>query len=77
MRRQPQATGVEMSTPPPEVAAAAAVVQRWLDTPVVMTAEEIGKMSARERINYCRQFDQSKMPGWKDPRSDEPPTPNK
>ena len=21
-----------------------------------------------ERINYCRQFDQSKMPAWRDPR---------
>jgi hypothetical protein len=21
-----------------------------------------------ERINYCRQFDQTKMPPWKDPR---------
>jgi hypothetical protein len=21
-----------------------------------------------ERLNYCRQFDQSKMPAWKDPR---------
>jgi len=22
-----------------------------------------------ERINYCRQFDQTKMPNWKNPRS--------
>jgi hypothetical protein len=22
-----------------------------------------------ERLNYCRQFDQSKMPAWRDPRS--------
>jgi hypothetical protein len=21
-----------------------------------------------DRINYCRQFDQSKMPPWRDPR---------
>jgi hypothetical protein len=21
-----------------------------------------------ERLDYCRQFDQSKMPAWKDPR---------
>jgi hypothetical protein len=21
-----------------------------------------------ERLNYCRQFDQTKMPAWKDPR---------
>jgi hypothetical protein len=21
-----------------------------------------------ERLNYCRQFDQSKMPAWRDPR---------
>ena len=22
-----------------------------------------------ERLDYCRQFDQSKMPAWRDPRS--------
>jgi hypothetical protein len=22
-----------------------------------------------ERLNYCRQFDQSKMPNWRDPRA--------
>jgi hypothetical protein len=56
------------NTPPPNVAAAAAVVQRWLDTPVAKSADEIAKMSAKERIDYCRQFPQNKMPDWKDPR---------
>lgn len=32
------------------------------------TAEDIDKMSPAERFAYCRQFDQSKMPDWRDPR---------
>jgi hypothetical protein len=49
---------------------AAREVQRYLDrtdaTP--KSAEEIAKMSAREKIDYCRKFDQTKMPAWRDPR---------
>jgi hypothetical protein len=49
---------------------AARVVQGYLDrtdaTP--KSPEEIAKMSAAERIDYCRKFDQSKMPAWSDPR---------
>jgi hypothetical protein len=49
---------------------AAREVQGYLDrtdaTP--KSAEEIAKMSTAERIDYCRRFDQSKMPAWRDPR---------
>lgn len=31
--------------------------------------EEIRKMSPAERLDWNRTFDQSKMPGWKDPRA--------
>jgi hypothetical protein len=60
-----------MSSAPPDVAAAAAKVQSWLDSQnaVPKSAEEIAKMSPRERLDYSRKFDQSKMPEWKDPRS--------
>jgi hypothetical protein len=40
-----------------------------IDAPVVKSSEEIARMSAKERLDYNRQFDQSKMPGWKDPRT--------
>jgi hypothetical protein len=55
-------------TPPPEVAPAAAIVQRFIDTPIVKTRDEIARMTPAQRIDYARQFDQSKMPAWKDPR---------
>jgi hypothetical protein len=60
-----------MSTPPADVAEAAAKVQRWLDSapPVTKTADEIAKMSAKERLEYARLWDQQKMPAWKDPRA--------
>jgi len=32
------------------------------------TPEQIARMSAAERLDYSRQFDQSKMPAWRDPR---------
>jgi hypothetical protein len=57
------------NVPPPEVAAAAAVVQRWLDTPVAKSADEIARMTPAERLDYSRQFNQSKMPPWQDPRN--------
>jgi hypothetical protein len=55
--------------PPPHIAAAAAQVQAYLDeqNPTPKSAAEIAGMSPRDRINYCRQFDQTKMPAW-DPR---------
>jgi hypothetical protein len=53
---------------------AAREVKRYLDrtdaTP--LPAEEIAKMSAAERIEYCRRFDQSQMPAWEDPRPQMP-----
>jgi hypothetical protein len=57
-----------MSTPPPDVAEAAAKVQQWLDKPVVKTVEEIARMSQAERLDYSRRFNQTAMPEWKDPR---------
>jgi hypothetical protein len=59
------------NTPPPEVAAAAAVVQRWLDNapPVVKSAEEVAKMTPAERLDYARQFPQHLPSGkWSKPR---------
>ena len=35
----------------------------------VLPAEQVDRMSARERLDYARQFDQSKMPAWRDPRT--------
>ena len=31
--------------------------------------EEVARMSPRERLDYSRQFDQRRMPEWRDPRS--------
>jgi len=57
--------------PPLSVELSAKRVQQWLDeqerTP--KSAEEIARMSPAERIDYCRRFDQSKMPAWRDPRT--------
>jgi len=55
-----------MSTnnPPPDVAAAARTVQAWLDQGQgqPLSAEKVAKLSGAERLDYCRGFDQSKMP---------------
>jgi hypothetical protein len=32
------------------------------------TTEEIARMSHAERLDYCRQFNQKKMPEWTNPR---------
>ena len=52
--------------PPAHIAAAAAQVERWLaeQNPTPKSAAEIAGMSPRDRIDYCRQFDQAKMPAW-------------
>jgi hypothetical protein len=58
--------------PPLSVALGAKDVSRWVESQepaVPKGAEEIAKMSAAERIDYCRRFDQSKMPPWRDPRT--------
>jgi hypothetical protein len=36
--------------------------------PVRLSAEQIAKLSPAERLDYARQWDQSKMPAWRDPR---------
>jgi hypothetical protein len=57
------------NTPPPEVAAAAAVVQRWLDQPAIpKSADEISRMTPAQKLDYARQFNQKKMPDWTDQR---------
>jgi hypothetical protein len=56
------------NTPPPEVAAAAAVVQKWLDSgspPVRVSDDVFAKMSARDRLNYARQWPQTLESGRK------------
>lgn len=56
--------------PPIEVQRAAETVQRWLDSQKAPASQPAVKpMSFAERLDRCRQFDQSKMPAWKDPRS--------
>lgn len=60
--------------PPPEVVAAAQVVENWVrkrEAAIGTTAPAADKtagMSWAERIDRARTFDQSKMPAWKDPR---------
>jgi hypothetical protein len=63
------------TNPPPEVAAAAKVVDDWLKgrPPVAAAAApaspETSRMSFAQRIDHARKFDQTKMPDWKDPRT--------
>jgi len=48
-----------VSNPPPDVAAAAAIVQKWVDGPPVRVSEEqYSKMSPAQRLDYVRQFPQ-------------------
>jgi hypothetical protein len=58
--------------PPPEVAAAAAIVDRWLkdQPPIVGGVRQppARKLSDAEKLDRARSADQSKMPEWKDPR---------
>jgi hypothetical protein len=57
---------------PPDVQAAAKVVDEWLrgngGTGVAVVPQSPRQMSPAEKLDHCRQFDQSKMPAWKDPR---------
>jgi hypothetical protein len=64
---------------PPEVAAAAAIVDGWLKgQPPVIAArpqeparpavQESAKMTPAQRLDWARSHDQTKMPPWKDPR---------
>lgn len=34
-----------------------------------LSAEQVAKLSPAQRLDYNRQFDQSKMPAWRDPRA--------
>jgi hypothetical protein len=55
--------------PPPHVQAAARVVDGWLksvEQPPAPRHDMQADFAAR--LDRCRQFDQSKMPAWKDPR---------
>ena len=57
--------------PPPYVERGAADVRGWIDdvAGVRATPEQIAKMSPAQKLDYCRRFDQSQMPVWKDPRA--------
>ena len=57
--------------PPPEVQAAARVVQDWLDAQqrARLGQDAPRRLTDAEKLDRCRQFDQSKMPAWKDPRT--------
>jgi hypothetical protein len=51
------------AAPPPEVAAAAAIVDGWLkgDPARSVSDADFAKMSARDRIDYARQFPQEQF----------------
>jgi hypothetical protein len=55
------------ANPPPDVAAAAALVQKFLDgqPPARVTDEQFAKMSAAERLIYVRRFPQHLESGRK------------
>jgi hypothetical protein len=57
--------------PPSYVERGAADVRGWLDDVqgVRVTPEVLAKMTPAQRLDYCRRFDQSTMPAWRDPRS--------
>jgi hypothetical protein len=57
--------------PPVHVERGAADVRAWLDDVqgVRATPEQIAKMTPAQRLDYCRRFDQSAMPAWRDPRA--------
>jgi hypothetical protein len=59
------------SNPPPEeVRRAARVVQDWLDAQqrARLSQDAPRRLTDAEKLDRCRQFDQTKMPKWKDPR---------
>jgi hypothetical protein len=60
----------EPRIPPPEVQRAAGQVQDWLDRQNAKPAppEVVAKMTPAQRLDYCRLWDQTKMPSWRDPR---------
>jgi hypothetical protein len=57
--------------PPRHVQDAANVVDHWLKSVEParrLSSEQIAKLSPAERLDYARQWDQSTMPAWRDPR---------
>jgi hypothetical protein len=57
------------SNAPPEVQRAAQTVQAWLDQQKAPAGQPAARpMTAAEKLDRCRQFDQTKMPPWQDPR---------
>jgi hypothetical protein len=58
------------SNPPPEVQHAARVLQDWLDQQqrARLSQDAPRRLTDAERLDRCRQFDQTKMPDWQDPR---------
>jgi hypothetical protein len=56
--------------PPPFVQRGAGDVNWWLDQQNAKPKprEEIDRMTPAQRLDYCRRFDQSTMPPWRDPR---------
>jgi hypothetical protein len=59
------------SNPPPEVQRAAQIVQGWLDQQqrARLSQDAPRRLTDAEKLDRCRQFDQSKMPAWRDPRA--------
>ena len=59
------------SNPPPEVQRAAQIVQNWLDAQqrARLAQDTPRRLTDAEKLDRCRQFDQSKMPDWRDPRA--------
>lgn len=58
------------NTPPAHVAAAAAVVNGWLnqvEKPTRVSDEQFAKMSAEDRIEYCRRLPQTLDDGIRRP----------
>jgi hypothetical protein len=62
-----QMTLSNSNTPPPDVAAAAAKVQAWLDgaPPARVTDEQFKNMDAKARLDYARRFPQHLESGRK------------
>jgi hypothetical protein len=63
--------GVRLRKPAKEKPRKAKKVEDWLKGQPAGTRspEEVARMSPAQRLDYSRQFDQSKLPGWKDPRA--------
>jgi hypothetical protein len=60
-----------MSTPPPNVQAAAAIVNEWLDSQQgTLTPEQIARLGPAQKLDYTRRRSQeTQMPAWRDPRA--------